>query len=140
MLSLLHMAVGWPMNEEEFNEVEMVDPLTPQEIDSRWRYVQRQLFQITVEFKEACDREAEAKSEYDRIFLTEHLLSLENHPERSAVHHKAVAEKAALDAKTRLNCAVSDRRSLALKAENLRTTSSGLQTQAKQAGVFIGGA
>lgn len=97
-----------PLDLEELR-FEVYVPLTPAQWEQRMRKLGQRLLEAIDEHREAAEDEAAAMSEYDEVFLTSHLYSLDEHPERTVGHHDSWAKAQALE-KKRVLYAVSARR------------------------------
>jgi len=89
------------------------------------------LLEAIDEHGQACEEEAEALATYNETYLTAHLTSLEEHPDRKVAHHETVAQSAAAGAKRQATFATSHRRALGEEMHSLRQVLSSIQTNAR---------
>lgn len=117
------------------------EPLTPAQAERRIREVSRRLLAIGEpegELDLALRALAEAQADYDQAFLTAHLRSLDEFPDRTVGHHKSLTDAAAADEKRALLFAKAAQRTLAAEAHSLRQILSSLQTNARVMGHLSG--
>ena len=107
------------------------EPLTPAQAEHRMRECAGRLLEAIDEHGQACEEEAEALATYNETYLTAHLTSLEEHPDRKVAHHETVAQSAAAGAKRQATFATSHRRALGEEMHSLRQVLSSIQTNAR---------
>lgn len=107
------------------------EPLTPAQAEKRMRDCARRLLDAIDEHGIAAEEEASAIADYERCYLSAHLVSLAEHPDRTVAHHESVARNAAMDLRVVVLCATSKRRSLGEEMHSLRQVLSSIQTNAR---------
>ena len=115
-------------------------PLTPAQAEKRIRDCSRRLLAAIDEHGKAAEAEAEALATYNATYLSAHLISLDENPQRKVGHHETVAQHAAMDAKRALVFATAARRALSEEMHSLRQVLSSLQTNARVMGHMTGDA
>lgn len=74
-----------------------LDPTTVAEVEGTVREMTQRLRLLTREHRDQCRVLGEARAAHERAFLTAHLRSLVEHPQRKVDHHKSIAREAALE-------------------------------------------
>lgn len=115
-------------------------PLTPAQAEKRIRDCSRRLLDAIDEHGKACEAEAEALANFNEAYLTAHLRSLDEFPDRKVGHHETVAQAAAAEARRALRFAVAHRRALGEEMHSIRQVLSSLQTNARVMGHMTGDA
>jgi hypothetical protein len=104
------------------------EPLSGLDAERRMRQVAGRLLEAIDEYGKACEAEASATADYEKVYLSEHMRSMLENEKRTTAFHETTAKLVALEQRTAMLAAIGLRRASGEECGSLRQILSSIQS------------
>lgn len=127
------------MEGHDLDDLDDIGALTQPEIESRIRWVSRQLVLCTQGLEDLPERIAETEAAYIKAYHQAHLESVTEHPDRRVAEHETVASLASVEELKAKRATIEEKRIKLATRDSYSTVLSALQSQLRAITAAISG-